>query len=80
LNLKEQKVCGLYYLWKPVLLVTDPELIKSVLITDSSHFINHPPTTNLEATDRIAWSLFFMKDDLWKHRRAIFSSAFTPKR
>lgn len=39
LNSKE-RFLGIYFFWRPVLLIRDPDLVKRVLITDFDHFQN----------------------------------------
>lgn len=77
---KDMKYVGVYYLWKPFLLIRDPGLMKKVLITDFEYIGEHADQSTLQGTDSILDSLFFQKGEVWKQRRQFFSKMFTPLR
>ncbi|CAH1398023.1 unnamed protein product [Nezara viridula] len=71
---------GFYNLLKPSLFIMDPELIRKVTEVDFNHFIDHPSFSEHSGSDVIIYSLFAMKDQVWKVKRPIFSRLFTPKK
>ncbi|CAH1397886.1 unnamed protein product [Nezara viridula] len=71
---------GYYNLWKPTLLVMDPQLIKELNEVDFDHFTDHPQICGNSNRDAIMHSLFTMKGNLWKLKRQIFSTLFAPKK
>ncbi|CAF1466073.1 unnamed protein product [Adineta steineri] len=58
-----------------MVLLSDPDLLRKVLIKDSHVFINRRPVEGL--TGPIKHGLSIMKDDKWKNARAIVSPAFS---
>lgn len=38
---KQHNVCGLYFTYRPGLMINDPSLIQKVLVKDFHHFIDH---------------------------------------
>ncbi|XP_014261162.1 probable cytochrome P450 6a18 [Cimex lectularius] len=80
-KLGDVKFGGYYFLWKPLLMVKDAELIKNITVKDFEHFTDHSiflDTT--KDTDTVLHSLFFMKSEEWKKRRSVMTHLFTPKR
>lgn len=67
---------GLYFLFRPVLLIRDPELVKRVLVTDFDHFNDRGMFYN-EKTDPIGANLFVMPGQKWKDLRNKLSLTFT---
>lgn len=67
---------GLYFLFRPVLLIRDPELVKRVLVTDFDHFYDRGMFYN-EKTDPIGANLFVMPGQKWKDLRNKLSPTFT---
>ncbi|XP_073811654.1 cytochrome P450 6g1-like [Musca autumnalis] len=73
----QQPVVGIYGLYKPSLLLRDPELIKSVLIRDFDRFCNRFAKPDPH-TDAVAANMIFFGDYiLWKEMRTKFSPMFT---
>ncbi|XP_045473265.1 cytochrome P450 6k1-like isoform X2 [Harmonia axyridis] len=73
----KHKYFGFYLFHKPVLIVTDKELIKEVLIKDFNTFANRANYTN-EKVDPIASNnLFSLRDQVWKTVRNKLSPVFT---
>ncbi|KAI1308680.1 Cytochrome P450 3A24 [Halotydeus destructor] len=67
---------GVYNVVKPVLVTSDPELIKHITIKDSHVFVNHE--TFLDMFDETGKLLLFnMKDDQWRRVRNIVTPCFT---
>ncbi|CAG9833427.1 unnamed protein product [Diabrotica balteata] len=70
------KFGGVYKILTPVLLITDLELIKSVLVSDFAHFVNHDIFIN-EKGDPLSGNLFNLRDDKWRNMRAKLTPTFT---
>ena len=73
---KYGKILGYYEATKPVVLCTDVEMIKSVMIKDAQHFVNKRVFEGLFIEPFDKW-LLNIKDDEWKNVRSIVSTAFT---
>lgn len=72
---KYGKVYGTYQGYKPVLCISDPELIKQVMIKDFGSFVNRQRIANRGEIDK--HNLFSLEGDDWKRVRAIASPSFT---
>lgn len=59
---------------EPTLTITDPELVKQMLVKDFSSFVNRAPFPGGGQTNKM---LFFLENEHWKRVRAITSPAFT---
>lgn len=70
------KISGLYFNMNPLLLVTDLDLIKRILIKDFDHFPNHDQFIN-EEDEPISAHLFNLKDERWRKMRNYISPVFT---
>lgn len=69
---------GLYNLNKPVLMVTDPELLKYILIKDFDHFLNRGLNDNYDKEkEPMLDNLFNMRGDEWRRLRNKLSPTFT---
>lgn len=67
---------GVYMFHKPVLFITEPELIKRIMVKDFQHFQNRH-TTSHHKTDPIGYyNLFMIKNPLWKQLRAKLTPFF----
>lgn len=67
---------GLYMLFRPVLLVSDAELVKRVLVSDFDHFVDRGVHFD-EENDPVGANLFGMQGQEWKDMRAKLSPTFT---
>lgn len=67
---------GIYSLLKPILLIRDPELIRSVLIKDFAHFTDRGVHCN-EEYDPLSGHLFALPGQRWKNLRSKLSPTFT---
>ncbi|CAG2117506.1 unnamed protein product, partial [Medioppia subpectinata] len=75
---KHGKVVGFYEGLRPCLSITDPNLIRKVLVTDFHKFANH---RELPAdSEPIGKGVFFTPYPQWKRIRALHSTAFTTGR
>lgn len=70
------KMSGLYFNMNPLLLVTDLDLIKRILIKDFDYFPNHDQYIN-EEDEPISAHLFNLKDERWRKMRNYISPVFT---
>lgn len=77
---ENEKFVGLYYLWTPVLLIKDMDLVKNVTERDFQFFSDHPEITGDSEVDSVSNSLFTMKGSVWKERRLYFTKLFSPKK
>lgn len=68
--------CGLYAYTRPVLLVTDLDLVRTILVSDFSTFPNHAHYSN-EKDDKISAHLLNLRDDEWRQLRQKISPTFT---
>lgn len=74
-NASVEPIEGIYYGFRPILLIRDPKITKDILIKDFHNFRNrgfHFDTTN----DPLAANLFF-SDEKWREMRIKLSPAFT---
>lgn len=70
---------GLFVTLQPTLMLTDPELIKTVMIRDFATFPNHGVYLN-ERVDPLSAHLFAMEGARWKATRSKLSPTFTAGR
>lgn len=75
LNSKEP-IMGIYLLFRPALLIRDPILVKSVLISEFNHFSDRGIYFDAE-NDPMASNLFTMPGQPWKEMRSILSPMFS---
>ncbi|XP_065214810.1 probable cytochrome P450 6a13 isoform X1 [Planococcus citri] len=67
---------GVYTLHTPTVMVRDPELIKSILVKDFSHFRNRGFPLDKDA-EPLAENLINMSGDEWKNLRIKLTSTFS---
>lgn len=72
----KERVLGLYFFFRPTLLIRDPQLIKRVLFADFDHFTDRGLHYD-EVNDPVGAHLFAMPGKRWKEMRAKFSPTFT---
>lgn len=70
------KYFGAYLLIKPILVVTDLELIKRMLIKDFQHFTSHGSYYN-ERDDPLTGHLFNLEEPKWRILRTKLTPTFT---
>lgn len=73
---KNGPALGLFSFTKPILLVTDPELIKQILITNFENFQDRTIYYN-KVDDPISAHLLALQGKEWKERRAMLTPTFT---
>ncbi|XP_044760949.1 uncharacterized protein LOC123318402 [Coccinella septempunctata] len=71
------KHCGMYLFGKPVWIPIDLELIRNILIRDSSQFMNHGLYVN-ERDDPLTANIFLIEDEKWRLTRAAITQLFSP--
>lgn len=76
---KSFKLVGLYFLYRPALLINDTSLIQNILVKDFPHFMNHGLYVD-EKRDPLSGHLFSLHDDKWKSLRAKISPLFSPSK
>lgn len=74
-----EPVIGLYSIFRPTLLVRDPEIIRDILIRSFPHFNKNGFHGN-EDVDPMAGNLLLQSGDKWKHWRTKLSPSFTSVR
>lgn len=67
---------GIYLLFRPAILVRDPELVKHVLVTSFSHFHDHGVFCDVE-NDPMSANLFSLSGAEWKALRSKLTPAFS---
>ncbi|XP_041983122.1 cytochrome P450 6B5-like [Aricia agestis] len=72
-----EKCVGYFQANAPMLLVRDPEMIKSILVTDFRYFHHRGLAPHKEITEPLMKNLFIVDGDLWKLCRQKMSPAFS---
>lgn len=73
------KIFGFFVLWKPNILIKDPELIKDILVKNFSSFHDRGFYHN-EKDEPLTAHLFALEGEKWKSLRPKMSPAFTSGR
>ncbi|BES96842.1 cytochrome P450 [Nesidiocoris tenuis] len=71
-----ERFYGVYTLWRPTLIVKDPDLVESILIKDFSHLYNRNNTSDIE-TNALSKHLVNYHDDKWKALRNKLTPTFS---
>ncbi|XP_063243201.1 cytochrome P450 6j1-like isoform X2 [Bacillus rossius redtenbacheri] len=71
---------GAYFVDRPVLVVRDLELVKSVLVRDAHAFLDRTFAASEDLDPLMAKNLFGLKGNKWRHLRAKLSPTFTSGR
>ncbi|XP_077285507.1 uncharacterized protein LOC143910784 [Arctopsyche grandis] len=74
---KDDKYIGLFEVQRPLIIVKDIEILKSVGIKDFDSFHNHRVIVTEEIDPLFGNALVSLKDEKWRDMRATLSPAFT---
>ncbi|XP_025157116.1 cytochrome P450 9e2-like [Harpegnathos saltator] len=74
------KYIGIYDFLKPVIMIRDPELIKSIAIKHFDMFTDHRDFIQYDQDPLASQGLFFLRGDKWRKMRAILSPSYTSKK
>ncbi|XP_015177306.1 PREDICTED: cytochrome P450 9e2-like [Polistes dominula] len=74
---KEAKYIGFFIMMKPMIMIRDPELIKTITVKSFDHFPNHRGFADEGLDILFKKNLFALKDDKWKEARTMLSPTFT---
>lgn len=77
LKMEGHKLVGMFKMRQPVLMLRDPELIKTVLIKDFANFQDNDFHSNVEIDPLFGRNPFVLPGELWKDQRARLTPAFT---
>ncbi|CAF1403825.1 unnamed protein product [Adineta ricciae] len=75
LSKKYGKIVGVFEGTTPIILISDPEILRNVLIKDSHVFVNRRIIEG--AAGALEHGLTVLKDEQWKNARSIVSPAFS---
>ncbi|CAF1184514.1 unnamed protein product [Adineta ricciae] len=75
LTKKYGKIVGVFEGVTPIILISDPEILRNVLIKDSHVFVNRRIIEG--AAGALEHGLTVLKDEQWKNARSIVSPAFS---
>nr|XP_031848283.1 cytochrome P450 9e2-like [Nomia melanderi] len=73
----EAKYVGLHHRMAPVIMIRDPELLKSIAIKHFDHFPDHRSFGSLNIDPFFAKNLLLLRGERWKEVRALLTPAFT---
>lgn len=68
---------GFFNLWKPAMVIRNPEIIKDVLIKQFGNFHNNWIEVELTADPVIGYNPFVLNDNLWKTIRTQLTPQLT---
>uniref|UniRef100_W5NJU7 Thromboxane-A synthase n=1 Tax=Lepisosteus oculatus TaxID=7918 RepID=W5NJU7_LEPOC len=72
---KYGRVCGYYLGRRPIIVISEPDMIKQILVKD---FTNFPNRMHLRlSTKPISESILFLRDERWKRVRSILTPTFS---
>ncbi|GAB0094367.1 hypothetical protein DMENIID0001_096570 [Sergentomyia squamirostris] len=71
-----EDIIGIYAMFKPVLLVRNPEIVRDILVKDFQSFHDRGVYVN-EENDPLSGHLFALSQDKWKQLRAKMTPTFT---
>ncbi|CAG7732637.1 unnamed protein product [Allacma fusca] len=71
------EIYGVYNGRQPEIHIVDPEIVRQILITDFSKFVNRSFDLGTKASSVLCEIMDFIKDDKWRTVRATLSPMFT---
>ncbi|XP_005875063.1 PREDICTED: thromboxane-A synthase isoform X1 [Myotis brandtii] len=72
------RLCGYYLGRRMFIVISEPDMIKQVLVENFSNFTNRM-ATGLECKP-VADSILFLRDKRWEEVRSVLTSAFSPEK
>ncbi|XP_063957772.1 cytochrome P450 3A27-like isoform X1 [Lytechinus pictus] len=72
---KYGKIVGVYNFRKPTLLVSDPDVVRKILVKDFDHFVNRDRA--VLKNDLLDGGMLSAKDERWRQIRNLLSPSFT---
>uniref|UniRef100_A0A1B0CWX5 Cytochrome n=1 Tax=Lutzomyia longipalpis TaxID=7200 RepID=A0A1B0CWX5_LUTLO len=73
----KEKIFGQFDAMKPILVVQDPELLKTLTIKEFDHFTDHQPVGVRDIDPLFSHSLIMLEGNKWREMRSNLSPAFT---
>ncbi|XP_012541379.2 cytochrome P450 9e2-like [Monomorium pharaonis] len=73
----EAKYVGMFDMTIPLVMIRDPELIKSITLKNFDMFINHRSFVDEELEPLFGKNLFFLHGEKWRNIRSLLTPAFT---
>ncbi|CAH1400198.1 unnamed protein product [Nezara viridula] len=76
---KKHRMIGFYCFYKPMLFITDPDIVKKIFVTEFNNFSNNGFTLSKEVDPLLGFNPFTAKNSiLWKELRSIQALNQTP--
>lgn len=72
----DHKIVGIYFFYRPLLVVNDPELLQDIMIRDFTSFHDRPMPCD-EVNDPLTAHLFNLPGQQWRDMRVKLSPTFT---
>ena len=74
---RNAKYVGLFNFMEAIIMLRDPELIKTVAVKNFENFSEHVPFVDITIDPIFGGSLFNLRQDVWKRSRSTLSPTFT---
>lgn len=75
-NATSEPFSGIYAMFRPILLVRDPELLRHIFVKDFTHFMDRGVFMD-EKRDPLSATLFSMSGEKWKNLRTKLTPVYT---
>ncbi|XP_065214819.1 cytochrome P450 6a9-like isoform X2 [Planococcus citri] len=75
-KLEPHRFAGVYFMYKPYIMIRDPELMKTILVKDFSYFKDNE-FVSTKHTEPFEKRLFHLSGDEWKNMRVKLTGAFS---
>lgn len=73
----DAKYVGMYEFTTPLIIIRDPELIKTIGVKEITNFTNHRPFVDVRVDPMLGEVLFAMQGDRWREHRTMLTTLFT---